>query len=44
MGGNRLIQLVFSPNEKVICFALILATTLATIAETAMNKGIQMNS
>ena len=24
--------------------ALILATTLATIAETAMNKGIQMNS
>ena len=22
MGGNRLIQLVFSPNEKVICFAL----------------------
>ena len=24
MGGNRLIQLVFSPNEKVICFALML--------------------
>ncbi|CUP02218.1 hypothetical protein NXW15_09750 [Bacteroides thetaiotaomicron] len=23
-GGNRLIQLVFSPNEKVICFALML--------------------